>query len=1101
MSTFIPADKINRDRIAGSLAETLFVEAGAGTGKTSALVARIANLIRYGYTSIDRIAAITFTEAAAAELRERVRQSLEESSENTDLSEPERSRCRQALRSMEGASIQTLHSFAGAILRERPLEAGLPPAFEIVEDIEADLSFEEQWQRWLDGVLQSEQTVPSLRKALALGLGLDHLKTIALAFHGSYDLLPECFPPSPTPVPAAVSEVIASSGRIRSLIPLAVNGPADPLADYAERVVELAQRLAEIEACGGDALPTLANWGKLSTNRGKQGDWETDPDSGLNACKVLKGLLKDLDETASVEIELARRAALIPLLDALRQFVLDYAGQRKSEGKAEFHDLLVWARDLLLDNPDACRHFQQRFSHILIDEFQDTDPIQADIAFALCRAEEANSSTKNGEEVRLVPGKLFVVGDPKQSIYRFRRADLATMQQVRRKMACETLDLCQNFRSQAPILEWVNHVFSEWMVAAADDTQAAYSGLIARWTPPPATPPLGVHCFGGSLDEKAAALRRKETKSVARVIAHIKAAGWKVRRDRDGELRDSAYQDICILLPARTGLPSLERELEDAGVPYRVESQSLILGTQEIREVLSCLRAIDSPADQVALIAALRSSAFSLSDTELLEFSDAGGRFDYIAPGKAGGPVKEALDELLRYHRERLWLPIDELVELFIRERRLLETCYGIARPRERMRRLQFIIERARAFAQAGSNSLRSFLDWIERQAEEQARMVEIPVPECDEDAVRIMTVHGSKGLEFPIVVLANLNSRPQNRTEPVIFDRRGGCVEVSTGSSGAFCTAGYAEAKECEQAAQAAENVRLMYVAGTRAMDHLVISLFHKEGDEKSPAAVIQAACNLQPGLWRPLDAEALPQPPGTSLEQPTAGDGPADSEEERENWIAHRKSVLVQAAEPAAIAATTVTRTRKDESERGEVHYRRGRGGTALGRAVHSVLQSVELDAEADIEAICKAQTAAEGIAEKWKDAVKLARNALAAEVVRRAAASGKYYREVFISAPFEGRLVEGYIDLLFEEDDGFVIADYKTDVIAEDDELPQHYDKYKLQAGIYAFALSEVTAKPVKQVVLVFLRSGKEVVIEDIAALMPAAEESIRQALGLS
>ena len=1105
MSDFVPVDQENRKRITDSLDETLFVEAGAGTGKTSKLVERIINLIRRGRTTIDRIAAITFTEAAAAELRERVRQALEERADDSGLSEAEHNRCIDALGHMESASIQTLHSFAGAMLRESPLEAGLPPAFEVVEEIEADLNFEEQWQSWLDHALESEKIIPSLRRALALGLGIDHLKTIARSFHRNYDLLPKVFPPAPEPTPAAVRKIIDTVAEIRSLLPLALNGPEDPLAEYGERVAGLGDRLKEIEASGADTLPTVANWGKLSFSRGRQADWDNDPLTGMNGCKRLKELLGELEELKNGEVEQARRAALIPLLEALRQFVLEYTARRKSNGKAQFHDLLVWARDLLRDNAAVRGHFQRRFSHILIDEFQDTDPIQADIAFALSREENGNTNDLPDQDtagmVALVPGKLFVVGDPKQSIYRFRRADLSTMQDVRESMACAPLPLSQNFRSLDPILTWVNYLFRDWIIADEGKTQAAYSDLTARWMPPPADSPMGVHCLGGCLDEKAGVIRQRETQAIARVVGDIKARKWQIREDREGSsLRDARYQDICILLPARTGLQALERALEDAGVPYRIESQSLILSTQEIREMLSCLRAIDSPADQVALIATLRSSAFSCSDAELLEFIDSGGRFDYISPGNASGPVREALDELLSFHRERLWLSIDELVERFIRRRRLVEACFGAVRPREHMRRLQFVIDRARAFAQAGSNSLRSFLDWIERQADENARMVEIPVPECDEDAVRIMTVHGSKGLQFPIVILAGLGGNPKTSAGPVIFNRQEKTVEVNIGGGNgpAFSTTGYEEAKEREKAAELAEDVRLIYVAATRAMDHLVVSLFHKQGNAKSPAAFIHQACQGNAGLWHEIDIDslaAIPRPGQESFESSIAAD---DGEDERNAWLALRESVLKKASEPAAVAVTTVTQVAKDESERGEVFYRRGRGGTALGRAVHSVLQSLDLDAGADIDDICKAQAAAESIPEKWKDVVKLVRNGLRTEVVKRAVASGRYYREVFVSAPFEERHIEGYIDVLFEEKDGFVIADYKTDVIDDEDALPQHYEKYKLQAAIYALMVGTITGRQVKQVVLIFLRSGKEIVIGDIESLLPVARVGIRRAL---
>ena len=267
-------------------------------------------------------------------------------------------------------------------------------------------------------------------------------------------------------------------------------------------------------------------------------------------------------------------------------------------------------------------------------------------------------------------------------------------------------------------------------------------------------------------------------------------------------------------MPARTNLRAIEYALEDARIAYRVESQTLVLATQDVREILNCLRAIDSPADQVAIVAALRSTIFGCSDVELLEFADAGGRFNYFSPGDGGGPVREALDMLLDYHRKRTWTRPDALIESLVRDRQVVEAAFGRPRPRERWRRLRWIADQARAYVESSGSSLRGFLDWIERQAEEGAGAVEVPVPETDEDAVRIMTVHASKGLQFPIVVLAGLGADRRGRVGNVVFRRDGGPPEMSFGG-GAFHTGGWDTAKDSEREADAAEGVRLAYVAG----------------------------------------------------------------------------------------------------------------------------------------------------------------------------------------------------------------------------------------------------------------------------------------------
>ena len=258
---FLPTDQEQRQRIATSLDESLFVEAGAGTGKTTELVARVVALIATGKTEMNGIAAITFTEAAVAELRERVRRELEKESLSAKRSAEEQRLCAKAVREMESAAIQTLHSFAAALLRERPLEAGLPPVFEVVEEIESDIQFEETWHQWLDKTLESAATGPYLQRALALGLRLEDLRQVAVILHQNYDLVTAPFPALPAPQPRAVAELLRAEGVISHLLPLAKNGLDDPLAAHAGRVMELAQRLRTLGE-GDSSIAQLAYFGK-----------------------------------------------------------------------------------------------------------------------------------------------------------------------------------------------------------------------------------------------------------------------------------------------------------------------------------------------------------------------------------------------------------------------------------------------------------------------------------------------------------------------------------------------------------------------------------------------------------------------------------------------------------------------------------------------------------------------------------------------------------------------------------------------------------------------------------------------------------------------
>ena len=1105
-----PSDQQHRDRILQSLDENLFVEAGAGTGKTTALVGRIVTLIASGAAKMTGLAAITFTEAAAAELRDRVRRDLEIAAEDDSRDKGSRDRCRRAVSEMDAASIQTLHSFAQSLLRELPLEAGLPPGFEMLDPIEADLRFQQAWDQWLDESLESVELGPKLARALHLGLNLDQLRRVASALNGDYDLVVDASiaeVPEPTlTIGNRLAEAVTEIERLRLFSKI---GGGDPLFDHAAEVVALAQRLPA--ASGNDrayerALVRLLGWKRLSTSRGSQTKWDKDDVTGVNACKSLKETLQDIEKVRAEEIAALRTAAFTPALEAVRKFVVDQSARRKEEGRAEFHDLLVWARNMLRDNPDARRRFQRRFHHLLVDEFQDTDPIQAEIAFFLAGDpdDRAGSMSKDWKAIVPMPGKLFMVGDPKQSIYRFRRADIMTMAHVRNHLVHESTPLQQNFRSQQGIISWVNHVFSRWMRNEdGSELQAEYRDLVATHgvSKEGAAAPA-VYYVGESVKENADTARRLEGLTVAALARRIKEERWQVRSEETGEWRDATYRDICLLLPSRTNLEALEQALEAADVPYRIESESIVLGAEDVRQLLNCLRAIDSPGDQVALVAALRSTAFSCSDVELLQFVDDGGRFDYLHPGSATGPVAEALAVLRESNKKCGLKPPDELIEKFIRERHLVELSFDRRRPRERWRRLRFVVEQARAYQRAGGSSLRGFLDWIERQVVERARAVESPAPESDEDCVRIMTIHAAKGLEFPVVVLTGFGSRPNRNAENVIVDRASGQAEIELTLPGGIhvSTPGYEAAKSRESAAAEAEEVRLAYVACTRAKDHLLVSLFRPEAKKDTTrAAKLEEFCADRLDLFQKLDWESLVEAAAAytpQAEEERAASG-GDFATLRAQWEAQRESTIDKASRPQAQAVTAISQqvkgqapsvpaegdltSEKAEAGEGEIPYRRGRGGTNLGRAVHAVLQSIDLLTGEGLEDICRAQAEAEGIGDAAKDILELSRNALATETVKELIESVKkgaanYYREVFVSTKLGDRLVEGFIDLLIDAPDGITIVDYKTDRLTTK-QVQELGPEYEVQLGLYAWAVGETTGKPVREATLLFLRPQEE------------------------
>ena len=1124
LSEFVPVDADARQTIGEDLGATLFVEASAGTGKTTSLVQRVTNLVATGTTTLDRVAAITFTEAAASELRDRIRAELEKASGDDQRDQPERDRCFQGIADLDQADISTLHSFAGNLLRERPLEAGLPPSFETSDEILAGIKFEDEWSAWLDRHLDGESDLaPHLALALTLGLTLTHLRTIAQAFHQNYSDLPNVsFHAEDSPQSSVIQPILDAVPQLERLCLCSKNGAGDPLYDHAQsRLAFLRSR--STTAGPADDYRILIGLLPLRQGRGRQGDWNADPDTGRNACSALKEILTELDQQANEQIQNARRTALMPILEDLRRLALEYARKRRAEGRAEFHDLLVWARDLLRDNARVRDYFRNRYTHLLIDEAQDTDPIQAEIAMLLAEPVGAENTNPDQpvpwDQISPEPGKLFVVGDPKQSIYRFRRADVGQMKRLQSSMersGGRTLKLVQNFRSQTPVIGWVNRLFEQWMEEPLGDdvddsnSQAGYDAMSALWVGDTGNPnrpqvwTLANEAIGAPIGE----IRQAEAREIGILLRQMVAEQWETldqpatANNGCETYRPVRYSDVCILMPRRTGLAALERGLENADIPFRLESASLVFETQEIRDLLNCLKAIDDPADQVSVVAALRSPAFGCSDGDLLRHRSKGGSFDYLvnaSPDRGDGVVLGAFEVLRSFHHDRLKASTASLIDRFVRERGLMEAAVGYPRMREQWRRYRFLVERAGLFNRAGGGTLGAFLQWVDDQINEGARVTEAPVPESDEDAVRVMTIHGSKGLEFPVVILTGINSAPPRGGNPVIVDRASGRVEVGIGPAAArFATPRFEAMVELDNRMTTEEHIRLMYVATTRARDHLVLSMRRPAKGAKTTAASIAEYMESCDDLWRPVELNELAASVQTqasdSDDQPHAIDETLHSTEHLVQWAVDRKRTVDEFSRPQFVAATGLSRAFKDEEEEQDnpEPWRRGRAGTSVGRAVHAVLQSIDLatGAGAGIEHRARAQAVAEGVPDREEEIAQLAQVAVDSDIVRRAVASQRIWREVPVAAPVGDGSLHGFIDLLFEEENGLVVVDYKTDSVTEE-QLPQVIDRYRLQGGAYAHAISQITGKRVKEVVFLYLQPKSEVVLPDLADAIKQAQ----------
>ncbi len=495
-----------RRSIREDLDQTLFVEAGAGSGKPTSLVDRVVSVVLTDGVPLARIAAVTFTEKAAADLRERLRGAFAARAGPA---------AQTALEDLDTAAIGTLHSFAQRILTEHPIEAGLPPLIEVRDEVASGVQADARWTTLRAELLDDRTLTDTLLLAMAGGLRLEDLRAMSSAFNANWDLL---------------------ESRV-----LTVPVPAMPPADVAAMVIE-ARRLAVLAERCGDAED------KLLTNLAALADWADQlhgaPDDaarltvlgaavtknwhhGRNPTWQFYGTEKLRDECRAVgAAATALRGQIMDvtlrrLAQRIAGAVLTDAAVRRAEGRLEFHDLLVMARELLRSRQHGGTvraRLQQRYRRLLLDEFQDTDPIQIELAVRI--AGGAAAIQDDWADVRVPGGSLFVVGDPKQSIYRFRRADIATYLAAQQSLGREVV-LNSNFRTTAPILDWINNVFAQ-LIVAARDSQPPYRPLSAVREAAPAGHPVLVLGAAAHTDRpNAAVLREREA---ADVVAAVQTA-------------------------------------------------------------------------------------------------------------------------------------------------------------------------------------------------------------------------------------------------------------------------------------------------------------------------------------------------------------------------------------------------------------------------------------------------------------------------------------------------------------------------------------------------------------------------------------------------
>lgn len=857
--TPVLVDQDDRTRIRTHLDTTLVVEAAAGTGKTTELIARMVNTLAAGRARIGEIVAVTFTEKAAGELKLRLREEIERAREHHTGTA--RLRLEDALAHLEDAHVSTIHGFCADMLRERPVEADVDPRFEVLLEPVANQLLDGVVDQWLQDTLEAptEGVRRILRRAYRDDDGeAGPRAALRKAVRSLAEWRDFATPWRRDPVDRA-SLLRTAMAAVHDFAAVSGKGAANDnfYVDTApiRRFSRLHAGPPPSETSGEDALDALEAWlGALSRDKAvtrcRTGYGSTYATNVPRAdVKAQHAALKvTLQETmAALEADLAAC-----LQQELQPCLTRYAIAKQERGALDFTDLLMRARDLLRRDAAVRADFQCRYQRLFVDEFQDTDPIQAEILLLLA-ADDPDQA--DWTRVRPTPGRLFIVGDPKQAIYRFRRADVETYWQVKRQLLQAGAEACQLrtcFRSVPALQRAVNHVFAAVMDANADAAQADYVALEpvrADSTTQPALVALPVpRPYKGKYVSYEAIEASLPDAVGAFVEWLVQDSGWTVseRVPGGGELPVPVQARHVAILFRRFSSwgddvtrPYVDA-LESRQIPHLLVGGRSFHAREEVDALRVALCAIEWPDDELSVYATLRGGFFAFADHQLLEYRTGhGGRLnpvgasrDCAVPAAGEGTETDAIAAALRLlqslHRERNRVPVQDTVQTLLRATR---AHAGLAlRPggEQALANVLHMVELARQYELGDGASFRGFVQQLLDETYSEAG--ESPILEEGTDGVRLMTVHKAKGLEFPVVILADITCRlSSDRPSRALVSDRGLCVQSIAG-----CTPiELVELRDVEAARERAEGHRLAYVAATRARDLLVVP---GVGDEPYP-------------------------------------------------------------------------------------------------------------------------------------------------------------------------------------------------------------------------------------------------------------------------
>ncbi len=1165
----------------------VLVSAAAGSGKTAVLVERIVRMVcdEQKPVDIDRLLVVTFTNAAAAEMRERIAKGIQDKL----LEHPESEHIQKQATLLHHAQITTIDSFCLFLLRNHFNEIGLDPAFRIADEGEIKLMQQDVMKELMeDSYGAGGEDFRYCVEYFCPGGKESRLEQYILnlsAYAASFPWPEEWLESRKSDYGAGTVEELCEDACGSYLLKY-LKGILEGCIQKLTRVQALCQEpdgpymygelidkeLEQLERCAGcEDLVSFEQrlagvvFARLSTKK----DDTVSPlkrELAKNIRNQVKDQLQELSGTVfATPLELAAkqnaacRGPVCTLIDLVLEFDRRMSEKKREKKVVDFSDVEHFALNILLKRENGeivpgavAKEYRKHFAEILIDEYQDSNLVQ-----------EFLLSAVSGEEDGVF--NRFMVGDVKQSIYRFRLARPALFLEKYNTYGetgcCRRIDLAKNFRSRRQVVDTVNRVFERLMTGQTggvpyDDRAALYLGADYPENPEPQANESELLLVEKPGSDEEGNARELEAAAVAAKIKSL-CGKFPVRDKASGELRSAKYSDMVILLRATSGWDeTFKKVLEAEGIPAYVTSKTGYFAATEVQELLQFLRVLDNPLQDISLFGTMKSlfGGFTEEEIALIRSTNKGcslyealKRYGVNECVALGQRVQQFLDMVARYREMTAYTPVRELLTKIVTDFGYLNYVTALPAGSKRRANVEMLFTKAADFEKTSYFGLFHFIRYMEQLEKYDVDYGEADVLDENADVVRIMSIHKSKGLEFPVVFVAGLNKRfnMQDTNQALIADMDLGLATdyVNPERRVRNKTLRRLALARKLQEDSLAEELRILYVAFTRAKEKLILTASCSKAAEKW-----ELWQNMDSGfgyldfmdagsyldfLWPVLKESGI---------RVTVTDSSELSSEQLEEQLdmADRRQRLREAelyTDDAALqqlrerlsapyaygnlrglyTKTTVSELKiaamagKDEEayhvfEEKEVvpyipSFRRGEekvSGTVRGNAYHRVMELLafsrvmvpeETKRGESLDAFLRDLVKQKTLSQEYFEAVsrkKLLRflETDLAERMKRAEETGRLHREqpfvMGVSAGMLGEefpseetvLIQGIIDVFFEEEDGLVLLDYKTDVVPD---LEALWKRYETQLDYYSDALAKITGKPVKERILYSFHLG--------------------------